>query len=756
MHFAYIIITYIIIFEYFVSKIHVLYARHIQRGKSRLFMENYAYTYTDEYWPDYDAGSRIEWYIANEYGCYGGGSLIGSLSRTNHGYLSACLSSPAERYIVLDQITEQVCVEGKIYDLEASRHLIDNRTISKNGQEYLTKVIYDGTIQFQYECGELTHVSEEGESTIIPAFAYAKTIALSNKDNTAVISYDMCNNSDLEATIALTPLLNFRKNNTLTDTELPKFREQRTGRTLSLVPRTNLNTRIDFSVSEGTFVQKIKKIDFNSQLSCERGAMMSNICSHYTPYQIDISIPPNTTKTVSVMCHVEYNEWIEGDALLQQVGDLFIPGNYSRKIISDVRTQTRNSVKKSGLQDEFAAKLVLAANSFITYTSANGRATAMAGFPYLSDQSRETLISFTGLTLCTKRYEDARSILKSYTKLLNSGLLPDRIPNIKERPEYNSVDISLWYFIATYEFLTHLRDDLNVNESFLTKSVNFINNEVFPVLANIIDTFEHNAATNIYVLDNGLLHTGTSSSQMTWMNSRNEEGYYVQRHGCSVEINALWYNALCIMDYLCKVLGYDDGGHYTKLASQVKSSFIKVFWDSSRHYLHDVVEFDLESKEIIYIDSSIRPNQIFAVSLPFSLLSIREEKSVVSVVERNLYVGNGIRTLNTSNQNYIGSVSDYNKEEKQAYHCGYACSYLLGSFFTAYRKVNGPGSDTTEKLRILFSPIQHHLIDEDCVGGVSEFFEGDDPHLPRGCYTYAPAIAELLRAYVDVFLKNTR
>ncbi len=716
------------------------------------------YTYTKEYWPDYNAGSSLEWCITNGLGSYGGGSLIGSLARTHHGYLAASLNSPTDRYIVLDQVIEQVDVQGKLYDLESSVHLINGKSVYKNGQDYLSKVSYDGTIEFTYECGELTSVSEEGESIVIPAFTCVKTIALARKTNTLVISYELTNNTDLVLTIALTPLFNFREHNTLTDEELPKFREQRTGRTLSLVPRTNLNTRIDFSVSDGTFIQKVNKIDFNSQLQKETNSGTSALCSHYTPYQIDISIPPHKTHAVSVVCHVEYSEWMEGDALLQQAGDMFIKANTARKVIESVRKRTQALIDQAGYNDDYADKLVLAADHFISYRASTDSRTILAGLPLYADRGRDALIAFTGLTLYTRRYSDATQILKSYTRYIHNGMIPNILPDSAgDDPVYNSADAALWYFIAVYNYLTALRDDNRVDDRTLEKSANFVHNSIFPVLATIIESYEHGTDHSIYMEQNGLLHAGDQSDQVTWMNVSVEGNPVTPRQGCPVELNALWYNALCIMDYMCRIFGYDDGGHYMSLADSVKASFVKSFWNPAHRCLYDVVEFDPETGEIAFRDEAIRPNQIYAVSLPFSLLSIREEKAIVETVERHLYIGCGIRSLSKAHPDYKGMYSGPERVRAASYHQGTAWAYPLGAFITAYRKVNGPGSDTTARIYRLLEPVLAHISEADCVGGISEIFEGDEPHNGCGCYTHACSVGEILRAYTDtIYSKQPR
>jgi predicted glycogen debranching enzyme len=321
-------------------------------------------------------------------------------------------------------------------------------------------------------------------------------------------------------------------------------------------------------------------------------------------------------------------------------------------------------------------------------------------------------------------------------------------PDDTSGPLYNTADASLWYFVAIYRYIKYLKDDPKVGDNYMKEVLTFIRKDIFPALLEIIENYKNGTDFSIGMESNGLIHAGSDLDQVTWMDVKNGDTVMTPRHGCPVEINALWYNALCIMEYLCKIYGY-DGTHYASLAGEVKSSFGKAFWNDSKNCLYDVVVYDAQTDSYTFKDASIRPNQILAISLPFSVLSVTQERSVVAMAEKKLYVGVGLRSLSTDSPEYHGVYKGSLKKRDEAYHQGTAWSYLLGAYFTAYRKVNGPGRDCTEKLLEMLKPVLEHMEFEAAIGGISEVFDGDKPHLPGGCYNQAWSVGEILRAYTE-------
>ena len=391
--------------------------------------------------------------------------------------------------------------------------------------------------------------------------------------------------------------------------------------------------------------------------------------------------------------------------------------------------------EKAGYRDSFANQLVLASDQFLTYRESTKMMTVLAGLPWFTDWGRDTMIAFTGLTLCAKRFKEAEEILLTFARYIRHGIVPNMFPDDNMPPLYNTVDASLWYFYAVYQYLHY-------NPA--AEAEAFVKEQIFPHLKEIVSAYEKGTDFSIYMEDDGLIHAGSGLDQITWMDVRVGDWVATPRHGKPVEINALWYNALRIMESLCEKFDEDASAYRTR-ANQVKESFNAKFWDSSNQCLFDVVDGDEP-------DDHIRPNQIYAVSLPFSLLPEEQEKAVVALVEKELFVGCGLRSLAPDHPDYHGIYCGALAKRDAAYHQGTAWGFLLGGFFSAYMKVNHHSSSAAENAVRMLEPVRKHLSDSGCIGSISEIFDGDAPHNPRGCYAQAWSVGEVLRCYCEDIL----
>ena len=712
------------------------------------------YTYSNDNWPDYETGSHMEWCLTNGLGGYCSGSLVGSLNRTHQGYLVAALYPPTHRYVTLERIKEYVAIGDEEYDLDCSRIEKKGNITEYDGFVYLTKVIYDdASILFQYKCGDSVTID--------------KTISMKRDSNATAIAYDIVNHTDKEAEVYLTPLINFREHDKLTYRAVPKFNVLRTGNTLSLVPRVNQFVRIDLAFSGGQYNERNVKYESGTVLITQKELEEEGLTSHYTPCEVAVKIPAGTTVSYSVLCHVVCSESLQGFALLQDAGDYFLETRDAHKIFRESRKYYERladrasdrvyksngalSSKAPDTPDETLIRLALSADHFLSKRTSTGTGTILAGYPYFTDWGRDSMIAFTGLTLCTRRYEEAGQILLTFAHYIKDGLIPNMFPDDTSGPLYNTADASLWFFIAVYRYIKYLKDDPKVGENYLRDVLSFIRKDIFPGLIDITEHYIEGTDYSIHMENNGLMHAGSDLDQVTWMDVRVDDKVITPRHGCPVEINALWYNAVCIMEYLCKIYGY-DGARYAELSAKIKNSFIKAFWNDTKHCLYDVVVYDALSDDYTFKDLSIRPNQLIAISLPFSILSKTQEKSVVDLCMNKLYVGPGVRSLSDDNNDYHGQYRGSLAKRDEAYHQGTAWSYLLGSLVSAYRRAYGPSKDVTVKLESILEPILTHMSSEAAIGGISEVFDGDSPHRPGGCYNQAWSVGEILRAYVEDIL----
>jgi len=379
------------------------------------------------------------------------------------------------------------------------------------------------------------------------------------------------------------------------------------------------------------------------------------------------------------------------------------------------------------VKGDFVQSLAAAADQYIV--SRGGQKTVIAGYHWFSDWGRDTMIALPGLTLPTGKFEVARSILRTFARNLDQGMLPNRFPDAGEMAEYNTVDATLWYFEAARAYLAYTGD------------LTFVHDELYPVFRDIISWHVRGTRYGIKVDTDGLLSSGEEGVQLTWMDAKVGDWVVTPRRGKPIEIQALWYSALCIMEDLAR--RFDDKTsqeRYRNLASAANLSFNRLFWNENAGCLYDVINGAP--------DASIRPNQIFAVSLTYGMLSSERAKRVVEKVQEHLLTPYGLRSLAPTDPQYRGRYMGGPVERDGAYHQGTVWPWLLGPFITAYVKVNGRSDAARRQAGEWLLPLKDHLTDAG-LGHISEIFDGDAPQIPRGCFAQAWSTAEILRALVE-------
>ena len=667
------------------------------------------YQYTQKDWTTFKEGIKREWAVTNGIGGYAGSSMIGAHSRTHQGYLIASLHAPIERYLVFSKINETATVGTRTLSFETSQHRASGKTVYTEGQKFLTSFIYDGSVHYTYETDN---------------FSFEKHITLKRNANVCAVSYELTA-GDSDCTFTLTPLFNYREHSESSTPDTLRFETFTEDRTFYLVPEKNKDIAIRFQTSEGTFSERKTVYDVDMQLQIEVDLETDGLDCHYCPVDLSIAVPANTTKKVSILCSI-------GDVNERPAP---VSGTEAFSILEENARCHAELFEKAGYHDSFANQLVLASDQFLTYRESTKMMTVLAGLPWFTDWGRDTMIAFTGLTLCTKRFKEAEEILLTFARYIRHGIVPNMFPDDNMPPLYNTVDASLWYFYAVYQYLHY-------NPA--AEAEAFVKEQIFPHLKEIISAYEKGTDFSIYMEDDGLIHAGSGLDQITWMDVRVGDWVATPRHGKPVEINALWYNALRIMESLCEKFDEDASAYRTR-AEQVKESFNAKFWDSANQCLFDVVDGDEP-------DDHIRPNQVYAVSLPFSLLPEEQEKAVVALVEKELFVGCGLRSLAPDHPDYHGMYCGALAKRDAAYHQGTAWGFLLGGFFSAYMKVNHHSSSAAANAVRMLEPVRKHLTDSGCIGSISEIFDGDAPHNPRGCYAQAWSVGEVLRCYCEDIL----
>ncbi len=647
-------------------------------------------------------GVQKEWVLTNGIGGYAGSSVTGAHARKHHGYLIASLHPPVERFVILSKINECLIRSSEKIDFTVEQYLADDgSTAYRKGIEYLNSFTYDGLVHF---------------TTKAPEFTMTKTLAFEHSKNTIAVSYDIQNDGEA-ATLVLTPLFNYRVHHEASTIDTLKFDTAYEQPEIRLVPQQNKDVTIRLFTDDGTVVPCEEKYTTGMQLQKELDVESDALDDNYTPYQIEFPLDAGCRKKISIVCTIE--DTYEKDAFATAAAEM---------------ARFDALEKKAGYHDELAETLTIAADHFLAYRQSTGLMTVLAGLPWFTDWGRDTMIALTGLTLSTGRYQDARDILTTFARYVHHGMVPNMFPDEGTAPLYNTADASMWYFYAVGKYL----DYTGTPEDYA-----FVQETIYPKLKEIIAAYEHGTDFSIYMEEDGLIHAGSGLDQVTWMDVRVGDWVATPRHGKPVEINALWYHALCLMEEWAMRFG-EDGSHYAALAAHAKESFAKEFWNEKDGCLYDVVD-GLEG------DATLRPNQIYAVSLPHRMLDADKEKKIVDKVYEKLYAKTGLRSLSPDDKEYHPTYEGCLDKRDHAYHQGTSWGFLLGGFLTAYVHVYGTSKEVITRVDAMLDATREQFY-HGCIGSIAEIFDGNEPHTSRGCYAQAWSVGEILRAYTEDIL----
>ncbi len=656
------------------------------------------------YWYDFRQGSQREWLVTNGIGGYSSLSLTGANSRRYHGLLVSSLKPPTSRHLLLSNLLEDLSLNDG-----SSVSLSSFITQGYNNEEYINRGFHNLTrVKFDY-CPEFTYNVKD--------IVIKKAITMERGKNTVVVKYEIRNGSQ-ELNLKLTPLVNFRDHHYQSSWDNLNFAVEKEEGCLTVFP-SGTDTKLRLEISEGQ-TSKVDNCYFYGMFYIteqERGLDCKE--DHFIPGYFNIPIKPWECKTIYFRASSEISC---NEASL--LGNLASTAEH----IFEQQLQRKGQLQeKAGYSEPVLQRLVLAADDFIVYRKSTGAKTIIAGYPWFTDWGRDTMIAFTGLTLTTGRFDDAKEILYTFSEYVENGLIPNVFPDDGESPAYNSVDAALWYFEAAESYLKY------------TEDYAFIQKEIYPCLKRICESFIKGTLYDIRMTDDGLITAGNEKTQLTWMDAKVGDWVVTPRHGKAVEINALWYNGLMIMSRLAQ--RFSDTDIYFEQALKTKASFEAVFWNDKQQCLFDVVNQTQK-------DGSIRPNQILAVGLSYPVLEGYKARSVVDRVFRDLYTPYGLRTLSQDSPDYKGVYSGDVWSRDGAYHRGTAWTWLLGRFLTAYVRAYGNTEAASRRASEFILPLFDHMRDAG-IGSISEIFDGDNPHYPRGCFAQAWSVAEILRAAVE-------
>ena len=641
-----------------------------------------------------DLALSREWLETNGLGGFASSTIVGLNTRRYHGLLVAATKPPVGRLVLLSKLEETLFLDGQAFDLSANRY---PGVVHPQGFRFLRQFRLDPFPVFTYQ---------------VEGIEFEKRVFMIHGENSTVVQYKMREGKSAirmkECRLEIRPLIAFRDYHSTTheNGDIHPEVEQYSG-LARVTPYTGLpSLYIAHNASEVNVAGDWYR-HFEYEVERERGLDFIEDLFHPFSLKFDLKQTPRCSVIASTERHdiADVDAWQESEIL-----------------------RRREVVKSAPLEDEFAKSLATAADQFIV---ARGQEkTVIAGYHWFSDWGRDTMISLPGLTLLTGRGEIARSILRSFAQNVDQGMLPNRFPDQGETPEYNTVDATLWFFEAVRQYLNYTGD------------VEFLRAEVYAVLVEIISWHVRGTRYGIKVDDDGLITSGAQGVQLTWMDAKVGDWVVTPRRGKPVEIQALWYNALGIMEDLAVRFSSEaEAATYGKMAAVARSSFNRLFWNEQSGCLYDVIEGENQ-------DSSIRPNQIFAVSLEHTMLSEKHARAVVEKVRDLLLTPYGLRTLAQTDPNYRGRYGGNQFERDGAYHQGTVWPWLMGPFITAYVKVNANSVAAREQAGDWLASLKGHFLDG-AVGQISEVFGGDPPYRPGGCVAQAWSVAELLRSYVE-------
>src|SRR3990172_4928161 len=425
---------------------------------------------------------------------------------------------------------------------------------------------------------------------------------------------------------------------------------------------------------------------------------------------------------------------VKGDAEVSIIAsDKPVSKNFDlEKARKDESARIKKIVENSGADDEIQKTLVRASDCFVVDRAINDSRkvfpkygkTILAGYHWLSDWGRDVMIALNGLCLVTNRFSDAKLILLTFAKNIKDGLIPNNFPEWGETPHYNSIDASLWFIVACYNYFKATGDS------------DFINKYLWQTIEEIISSYKRGLDFGILMDDDGLIFSKESRYKLTWFNARNEEIPLFQRFSKTVEVQALWYNSLRIAAEIAESLG-KPADEYQEISEKVKESFLNKFWFEEEGYLYDSIG---KNKT----DNFLKPNQIIAVALPFSILPREKENRIVNAVHAKLFSPLGIkdfpRTVTNSGIIQKPDFLRFDSSQQQIHYW----TWLLGFFIDAYLKVNENSLEAVNRVKVMIEPISEHIKDTG-IGFISEYFDGSEPYAPKGCMAQAWSVAEVLR-----------
>ncbi|MDX1907070.1 MAG: amylo-alpha-1,6-glucosidase [Bacteroidia bacterium] len=645
--------------------------------------------------PSFEDATSREWLISNGQGGYASSSLCGANTRRYHGLLVAALNPPTHRQVLVSKVEETLVLpDGELAALSANRY---PGAIHPQGHRYLSAFERSPLPQATYTVGEA---------------CLRKTICMKQGSATTAVIYTNSGSQSLR--LRVVPLLVARDYHGLfrEQSYFDFYHEDLGNGQLRVYPQYGVPP-LHISFGKGTFTPgKTWYRAFQYEREAYRG-----LDYHEDAFALGVI------------------EWLlePGREVILVFSAESMPPEEAPETWIEEEIARLRALPPAGVTDPFVRDLAISGDQFLVWRRSTRSYTLLAGYHWFTDWGRDTMIAMRGLVIAQGRQQEAASILQTFLDSLDQGMIPNRFPDQGEIPEYNTIDATLWLFVVLYEYYERFQD------------LKFIR-EVFPRLHEILEAHFKGTRYGIHVTEEGLLFGGEGIVQLTWMDARIGDYVVTPRHGCAVEVNALWYNALRIYEVFHRKLSTHPNP-YARAAEDAEAAFRRFFLNE-RGYLNDVV---IPGS---YSDDSLRPNQIYALSLPFSPLSREASLPILALIEAHLYTDLGLRSLDPAHPDFKPVYRGNIWQRDTAYHQGTVWAFLWGEYALAYLKLHDYSTAACRTIRTKAEGLQRHFYEADCLHGISEIFDGGTPGPGRGCVHQAWSVGMMLRVLLDPAWKS--
>ena len=630
----------------------------------------------------------MEWLETNGLGSYASSSITGANTRKYHGLLVAAMNPPTQRTILVAKVEERIFQGDKVNDISVNQF---PGTIHPKGYELFKS----------FERRPIATWLYEGDN-----WKLTKRVFMVPNSNTTIVTYENVGKETFD--IEAHPLMEHKDYHWTMHENNYNFYYEKVEGGLKIYPYPD-SKPLFMGWNQGEFSED-RAWYKNIQLYREAYRGQESSEDYYRIGMIRTKL--DAGQKISLVFTTDENMVSKNTADLEKSAIKFSEA-----------LQSKNS------DNTFYNDLLFSGNQFIVNRASTDSKSIIAGYHWFTDWGRDTMIAMRGLSIATGDKETSKSILSTFLKYVDKGMLPNRFPDYDgQEVEYNTIDATLWLFVALYEYLLKFEDQKFIEDHLKT-------------LEEVLLYHMKGTRYNIHLTDQGFISGGEENWQLTWMDAKVGDYVVTPRIGCPVEINALWYNALCVYEHFC---GHCDAKmHHDIIAT--KKDFLENFKNSFLNgsgYLNDVVTHE-------GVDGTFRPNQIYAVSLPFSMLNKEEEKEIVKQVGEKLLTDYGLRTLDMENPDFKGVYSGNQYERDTAYHQGTVWPFLLMEYWEAYLKVNGFSKKAKHEVLKGLNPLKEHFYNADDLYGISEIFDGAEPQAGRGCPNQAWSVAALVKLYTQ-------